>query len=437
MQTHPHAPSLSLSRVRSSIGAGFRAALLAAPIGAMAATSCSEGGAGGAPATAAGGGEPAEWTARVELVPSPSGPDSSDPQVTTSDRGVLLSWVEQAPAGRTSTLKFAERGSSGWSAPVTVASGEDWFVSYADPPTVMRLSDGTLVASWLVLTDILKEATELHLSYSRDEGKTWSQSFLPHHDRTTSQHAFASLFELPGRALGLLWLDGRGEAMGVRYTTFDASWKQTEDIGVDAKACECCGTSVAMAADGPVAVFRDRTDAEIRDIVVSRLERGAWSAAVPVHADGWQVDYCPINGPMVSARGRQAAVAWFTVKSDQGQSYAAFSSDSGRTWGEPIRLDERGSTGRVDIELLDDGSAVATWVEVVDGRGELRMRRLQVSGLKSPAVSVAGVPGGSSSGYPRFARRDKDLVFAWTETAVPAGGSEGTLSVHTAIAHLP
>jgi hypothetical protein len=350
---------------------------------------------------------------------------------------VILSWVEQAPAGRTSTLEFAQRTETGWSPPITAASGEDWFVSYADPPTVMRLSDGTLVASWLVLTDILKEATELHLSYSTDEGKTWSRSFLPHHDGTNVQHAFASLFELPGRALGVVWLDGRGGDMGVRYTSFDASWKQAEEMAVDAKACECCGTSAAVTTDGVIAAFRDRSDAEIRDIAVTRLERGMWTPGAPVHVDGWQVDYCPINGPMLSARGSQVAAAWFTVKNDQGQAYAAFSSDAGRTWGDSIRLDERGSTGRVDIEVLEDGSAVATWVEVAEGRGELRMRRIQASGARSPAIAVAGVSGSSSSGYPRIARHGKDLVFAWTESLVPAGGSEGALSVHTAVARLP
>ena len=47
---------------------------------------------------------------------------------------------------------------------------------------------------------------DLELSYSTDGGKTWAKSFTPHHDSTVTQHAFASLFELPGRSLGLVWL---------------------------------------------------------------------------------------------------------------------------------------------------------------------------------------------------------------------------------------
>ena len=149
--------------------------------------------------------------------------------------------------------------------------------------------------------------------------------------------------------------------------------------------------------------FRDRSDKEIRDIAVSRFENGKWTDAMTVHNDNWEVYGCPVNGPALSASGRQVAVAWFTAKNDQGQAYAALSNDAGRTWGAPIRLDDGVSLGRVDVEVLDDGSAVATWVEYADGRSQLRMRRIEASGTRSGALSVASsIEGGSASGFPRL-----------------------------------
>ena len=65
----------------------------------------------------------------------------------------------------------------------------------ADTPAVLRLSNGTLVANWLQSTDPDVEASNLQLSYSTDDGKTWAKPFLPHHDGTKTQHAFAALFE--------------------------------------------------------------------------------------------------------------------------------------------------------------------------------------------------------------------------------------------------
>ncbi len=390
--------------------------------------------------------EAVAWSATIEPVNAPSGPNSSEPQLTVSDRGIILSWVERA--GAMAYLKFAERTSSGWSDATTIASGDNWFLSYADPPTVLRRPGGTLVATWLISTNPRYEGNDLQVSYSQDDGKTWAQPFVPHHDGTEQQHAFAAVFELPGNELGVSWLDGRdtqpseanpfGGPMALRYAAYDAEWNRTAEGVIDEQACECCSTMAAMTSDGVLIAFRDRSDEEIRDIAVSRFENGTWTEAMTVHNDNWEVYGCPVNGPALSARGRQAAVAWFTVKDDQGQAYAALSDDAGRTWGAPVRLDDAVSVGRVDVDVLDDGSAVATWVEFADGRSQLRMRRIEASGAKSAAVSVAaGIEGGSSSGFPRFARFGEELVFAWTESAVEGDSSESLLTVHTAVAHLP
>ena len=83
----------------------------------------------------------------------------------------------------------------------TIASSDHWFISDADVPTVMRMSDGTLVAATYPLIDFQLEAYDLRLSYSRDDGKTWSRPIAPHHDKTKTQHGFASLFEMPDACL--------------------------------------------------------------------------------------------------------------------------------------------------------------------------------------------------------------------------------------------
>jgi hypothetical protein len=226
--------------------------------------------------------------------------------------------------------------------------------------------------------------------------------------------------------------------MTVRYAAYDSHWKRTAEGVIDTRACECCSTSAVGTSDGALIAFRDRSDKEVRDIAVSRFENGKWTAATPVFNDNWEVYSCPVNGPALSASGRQVAAAWFTVKNDQGQAYAALSADAGRSWGAPVRLDDAASLGRVDIEVLDDGSAVATWVEYADRRSQLRLRHIEASGTRSPAASVAtGIQGGDAGGFPQLARHGDELVFAWTESAEGANGSEPVLTVHTAVARLP
>ncbi len=374
----------------------------------------------------------------VERIESPAGPSSGQPQLTVSNRGILLSWIEKA--GTRATLKVAERTAEGWTAPRAVASGDDWFVNWADVPSVLRLAGGTLVAHWLQKSGPDTYAYDVRLAYSTDDGKTWSPSFTPHHDGTRTEHGFASLFEMPETGLGLVWLDGRTMnaggshdahsatgAMTVRFATFERGWTQTSEMPVDLRVCECCPTAAAVTADGPIVAFRNRSDEEVRDIYVSRLENGRWTEPSPVHADGWKIAACPVNGPMLSARGRDVAIGWFTVEDGQGRAFAAFSKDAGRTFGTPIRLDEAGSLGRVDIELMPDGGAFASWIEFADQRAQFRVRRVDASGSASAAVTVAGLEGSRASGYPRIARHGGELVFAWTES------HDGALRVQTAL----
>ena len=376
-----------------------------------------------------------------QTVASPAAASSAQPQLSVSTRGVLLSWIERA--GDLATLKFAERTASGWSAARTIASGRDWFVNWADVPSVLRLPSGAIVAHWLQKSGPSTYAYDVRLSHSTDDGKTWSGSYLPHHDGSPTEHGFASLFPI-GDGFGLVWLDGRamksggehgehgGGAMSVRFGQFDKSFKQIAESAVDTRVCECCPTAAAVTAEGVITAYRDRSDDEIRDNYVSRLVNGTWTAPQPVFQDNWRIAACPVNGPALAAHGRSVAMTWFTVKQEQGQAYLAFSDDAGATFGKPIRVDDGGSLGRVDVELLPDGAALATWIEFGDHGAQFRVRRIHRNGTRTAPVTVAGIAGNRASGYPRAAIANGEVVFAWTES-----GNGGGLQVRTAAARLP
>ena len=384
---------------------------------------------------------------------TPASVNSAQPQLSVSKRGVLLSWIERA--GDVATLRFAERTPTGWTAPRTIASGRDWFVNWADVPSALRLPSGAIVAHWLQKSGPTTYAYDVRLSHSVDDGKTWSPSYLPHSDGTQTEHGFASLFPI-GDGFGLVWLDGRamkgggehgehgGGAMSVRFGQFDKSFKQIAETAVDAKVCECCPTAAAVTSDGIITAYRNRSDEEIRDNYVSRLIAGKWTTPKPVFNDNWKIAACPVNGPALAANGRTVAMTWFTVKQDQGQAHLAFSDDAGATFGNPIRVDDGGSLGRVDVELLPDGAALATWIEFVEqpvspkpsgegGRAQFRARRIDRNGARSAAVTISGIAGNRSSGYPRAAIANGEIVFAWTESIDGGGG----LQVRTAAARIP
>ena len=344
-------------------------------------------------------------------------------------------------------MKFAERTTSGWTTPRTIASGRDWFVNWADVPSALRLPSGAIVAHWLQKSGPSTYAYDVRLSHSTDDGRTWSPSYLPHSDGTQTEHGFASLFPISD-GFGLVWLDGRamkgggghgagehgggGGAMSVRFGQFDKNFKQVAETAVDTRVCECCPTAAAATAEGIITAYRDRSNEEIRDNYVARFVNGNWTAPQPVFNDNWKIAACPVNGPALAANGRTVVMTWFTAKQDQGQAYLAFSNDAGATFGTPIRIDDGGSLGRVDVELLPDGAALATWIEFADQRAQFRARRIERNGTRSAPVTISGLAGNRSSGYPRAAIANGEIVFAWTESA-----EGGALQVRTAVARIP
>ncbi len=357
-------------------------------------------------------------TLAIQALMSPAGVNSAEPQFTVQGDRAILSWLEMA--GKKATLTFAERTASGWSDPRVVSSGNDFFVNASDVPSVRALADGTLVGQWLQQNGPDPDAYNVRLSWSRD-GRTWSPPTSPHHDGTKTQHGFVSLFQAPGGGLGLVWLDGRATNpatesgnMSLRASSYDANGKQLREMLVDSRVCDCCSTSVAQTADGVIVAYRDRSAGEVRDIAVSRFAAGRWSMPTAVHHDGWRIEACPINGPAISARGRDVAVAWFTAPTERGHTFVAFSHDAGRTFAPPVRVDDTTSQGRVAVDVLDDGSAAVTWVESAKPRAQFKVRTVASNGDRSTSVTVAETAGGR---YPRLAHVRNELLFAWTDTA--------------------
>jgi len=354
----------------------------------------------------------------IETLHSPAGANSSEPQLTVQGDRVILSWLEVA--GERATLKFAERTPTGWSDPKTVYSSEDFFVNSFDVPSVRALADGSLAANWLEKNGPDPDSSQVRLSWSKDQGRTWTRPTSPHHDGTMTEHGFVSLFQAPGQGLGVVWIDGRATNpetesgdMSLRASVYDANGKQLGETVVNPRVCECCSTAAAPTPEGVIVAYRNRTADEVRDIYVSRFVGGHWAAPTDVHRDGWRLDACPINGPAISAQGANVAVAWFVAKNDQGRAFIAFSHDAGHSFDAPIRVDDGGSLGRLGVAVLEDGSAAVSWIESARPRSQLRMRMMKPSGEHSAPVTIASTSGDR---YPRITRDRDELLISWTDS---------------------
>ena len=361
---------------------------------------------------------------------TPAPPGSAEPNLSLGAGGqVYLSWIEQAPdSGH--LLRFSMLRAERFDSPRTIArAGKgEWFVNWADFPSVVALSESQLAAHWLERTGSSRYAYGVRVARSLDGGATWSQPVAPHRDRSDSEHGFVSMFRF-GSHVGIVWLDGRKHAsarseaeaeMSVRFTTLSRDGQLGADQEIDGRACDCCQTSAALTSRGPVVVYRDRSSGEVRDIAIVRHTQGKWSAPRLVHRDDWVIAACPVNGPAISARGSRVAVAWFTAAKDQPRVQLAFSADAGDRFAPPVRVDDGAPAGRVDVQLLPDNSALVSWLERVGDRAEVRVRRVYANGRKSGARTIATSSAERASGFPHMIWRGKDVVFAWTDAGRPS-----------------
>ena len=387
---------------------------------------------------------PTEPALAIQSANSPTADgDSREPELNaTHDGRIILSWVERIGDKRYA-LRAAIRDRKGWSEASTIAEGENWFVNWADFPSAIALRDGSLAAHWLVKSGKSTYAYNVNIARSNDGGNAWSAPMVPHRDNTQTEHGFVSLISLADGRLGAVWLDGRNmknmketdehapasESMTLRYAAIDRQGNVSDEAELDNRVCECCQTSAAVTSDGPIAVYRNRSPTEVRDIYIVRQVNGAWSAPQAIHADNWQINGCPVNGPAVAADGRRVVVAWFTSVGETPHVKVVFSVDAGASFGQAIQVDDGETLGRVDTLLLPDGSALVCWLSGNVEGGAIKVRRVQPDGTVGPASVIAKTDISRSSGFPRMALFGNEVQFAWTEFGKPSRVSTATADV--------
>ena len=395
------------------------------------------------------------FSASFAAVPSPAPERSAEPHLTVAGNGrVLLSWLAPAsvpaPAGQKpvtgSALQFSELTGNRWSAPRTIVEGPGVLANWADFPAMFVTRTGLMAAHWLERRGQSRTAYDVKLRTSRDGGKTWTSEVIPHRDGTDTEHGFVSFFETPGKdsgvGLGLVWLDGRemaghaghgasGGSMTLRSAMISAKGEAGAEVVVDNRVCDCCQTAAATTDTAVLVAYRDRSDKEIRDIYVSRYENGKWSAGVPVHADNWEINGCPVNGPAIAAKGKTVAVAWFSAKDNAPKTHLVFSKDGGRTFGPPVRIDSGTTLGRVGLALLADGRALVSWIDGTGASAKFSIRDVNPDGTMGAPIVVGPISGERTSGFPQVAVTGRTVIAAWTnaEKGVPLGISVATATL--------
>lgn len=377
--------------------------------------------------------------------PTPSG--ARFPTLHSDGGSLLMSWLQPIDS-LTFELAYATLSDGAWSDPVVVAASDSFFVNWADVPSVVMSDGAPLAAHWLRKVPGGTYAYHVNMAMRQSDG-TWMPVGAPHTDNTPTEHGFVSLLPLDAESVLAVWLDGRNTggmshddhagheattdlstAMTLRSAVIHRDGSRTQESEIDAAVCDCCNTALAAVPGGALAVFRDRDENEIRDIGISRFDAstGTWSPTRILHADGWEIAGCPVNGPRIASAGNHVVVAWFSG-ADGGSTVSAIrSSDGGLTFGERVVLDAGRNSGRVDVVVDKNGDAWISWLGESEGSAALALRPWREGRAPGEVRYLSQLDMSRKSGFPRMAQHGDGLILAWTD---PKNGySIRTIQLH-------
>ena len=370
--------------------------------------------------------------ADLHPVDAPPGSGSLAPRLAALDDGrAVLTWLEPESDGH--AFRYAVFDGEEFGDARTIASGKDWFANWTDTPGLFVLPNGDWLAHWLVKSGPATFAYDVVMARSDDGGQSWSEPAVPHRDGTQTEHGFVSYFAWDDETAGLVWLDGRETAMDpesegahaghhghagnmtLRIARIGPGTEVSDKRLLDDRVCDCCQTASAMTTDGPLLIYRGRSEDEIRDIWKLRHEAGEWSAPELLHADGWQIGGCPVNGPDLIASGLDVVAAWFTMPGNEPRVRIAVSRDAGRDFSDPIELGVGRALGRVALEWMGDDFVVA-WLDEGETGSILKLTGFDRAGKQRFSRELLAMEAGRISGFPVLTQlANRRFLLAWTE----------------------
>ena len=371
--------------------------------------------------------EKATENSALQNVESPAESNASLPYLIKGGDDLLyMSWVEKRDSGWID-LKYSVQKEDIWQTPEAIASGNDWFVNWADYPMMAVDKQGNMIAHFLAKSSSGTYSYDVNVVY-KPVGGEWSEPIIPHDDGTPTEHGFVTMLPKNDGTFLLSWLDGRntgggdhdsgghggGGAMTIRTATLDMMGNLTQKAELDSRVCDCCQTGGAMTLGGPVIVYRDRSEEEMRDMSFVRFVDNNWTESKAVNSDGWKIAGCPVNGPRIAAYENTTATAWFTAAEGIAKVKVAFMDDSGTSFQEPIIVDDSVSVGRVDIVMIDNQSAYVSWLDLEGETPLIKFRKVSKNGSMNDPIIVSETSASRGSGFPQMELIDGTLFFAWT-----------------------
>ena len=347
---------------------------------------------------------------------------NAQPSLTSSNGSLALTWIS-SDKDMNASLNFRQFKNEKWTNSQTLAIGSDWFINWADFPT-HAISGDRVLTSYLKKSASGTYTYDVFLNLQKLSGEKIKEDFILNTDGFKAEHGFVSISKNNNKGFFITWLDGRNtvekelngnhKPMTIRFAEITNAGDIVNEIELDSSVCDCCQTSITNTDKGPVVVYRDRSDKEIRDIYVTRNINDEWETPAPVYNDGWEIYGCPVNGPKVVSNSNNLAVSWFTVADGKPSVNLSFSESYGSSFSSPIKINDYTAIGRVDVAFLNDSEVMVSYMEVDDVGTYLRLKKVSIDGKVSEPITISKIDSGRNTGVPQLEILDNEIYIVWT-----------------------
>ena len=224
--------------------------------------------------------------------------------VATADGGLVITWTRRE--GQSVDLFMSSLAGGAFAPPVRVndiAGSVNRLPIDEMRQAVATGLDGRLAVAW---TDA---DFDIRLSVSDDGGQSFQPSLRLNRDEGDALQEFPAIDFDDAGTIHAVWLDPRGAPAGFEepadlyYTAFSPTGELLDEINLtqdqESSVCGCCLPHIQARDDGTLAItFRNTTADGYRDPFRIVGTQGGFTSPAPVSPPVWQIDACPIAGPI-------------------------------------------------------------------------------------------------------------------------------------------
>ncbi len=310
-----------------------------------------------------------------------------------------------------------------YSAPVKVNHQVQKISAWPEnPPAISITNSGRILV--LYYADEQQKSTS-YLSYSDDQGITFSRPVFISNQATTDMHYMDQMLLDKAGNVHFFWHDMRHKAensqSGSGIISLYHAQTNSNTIGqlnnelMTHSVCSCCRTAISLSEQGqPVLLIRMVLADGARDhVLLSRNSASEWGSVKRISDDHWVIDACPEHGPalVIDEQGR-SHFTWFSLGDKRKGIFYAQTDNYAETVSTPMPLgNSEFLPSHPDVVTVDE-RVVLAWTEYNGTETSLYSQQSRNRGETWQAAKKVS-SSLSSTGYPKLLRNKGQVFLSW------------------------